>query len=148
MCQGIIPSVTLAATSALIVRHVDRQGGAGSGGELQNVLPQADNGNNTIRDSNISRTLLIITLSFTLFWMPLHILNTLLDFNVIGRENSTYENIYLYSGIAHLVAMISVPLNALVYGYLTPSIRREFWSCNFNTGSASAEDEAQAIEMN
>ena len=134
--QGIVPAMTLVVTSRLIVEHVEK---------YQNDLNIAELTvqRNVIRDTNISRTLIIISLSFTLFWIPLHVLNTLIDFQIIDVHITSYEEVYMYTGIVHMIAMSSVPLSALVYGCLTPSIRRECFMCK-----SGSNDTSSSITMN
>lgn len=131
--QGIVPAMTLVITSRLIVDSVesDRES------TENNVVVNNNVSRNVIRDSNISRTLIIISLSFMLFWLPLHVLNTLIDFEIISVQVTTYENIYLITGIVHLIAMSSLPVSAIVYGCLTPSIRRECLICKRYSDNSS-----------
>lgn len=84
---------------------------------------------NMERNQLVTRTLLAVSISFTACWMPLHILNALLDLGFLQDEeehiNKRGQKIYLLIAICSGIAMTSVPLNALLYGWYNPSINRE-----------------------
>lgn len=102
---------------------------------------------NLERNNSVTRTLLAVSISFTVCWMPLHILNALIDLGLVTHERYFSEQqIYLMIAICSSIAMTSVPLNALLYGWYNPSINREVISwrlianasiCNFTTDIAS-----------
>ena len=127
--EAIVPAVVLLVTSALIAKQ-SAAANAGANGDVQGWIQDANaNVNVGMRDTNIIRTLMMMSLSFTVCWIPLHVVNVLLDMEVLNANIMSPERIYLTFAIAHAVAMVSIPLNAVMYGWLTPSIKREilFW---------------------
>ena len=99
---------------------------------------------NVERNQSVTRTLLAVSVSFTVCWLPLYMLNVLLDLNLLGGIN--VKTIYLLSAACHAIAMTSAPLNALLYGWYNPSINRELLTWSFfglrRDGSLQNESES------
>lgn len=111
LLQAVIPVIVLAVTSMFINRH-------------STEVPQnrRTGKNNVLHDESIQRTLLVVTMSFTVCMIPLNVVHVLLDTSIIVLS---VTDLYLLLAIVHAIAMVSIPLNAIVYGWLTPSIRRD-----------------------
>jgi hypothetical protein len=113
---------------------------------------------NLERNQSVTRTLLAVSISFTVCWMPLHILNALIDVGLVTHEHYFSEQqIYLMIAICSSIAMTSVPLNALLYGWYNPSINREVISwrlianasiCNFSQTANAANESTDGSRRN
>ena len=101
---------------------------------------------NMERNQSVTRTLLAVSISFTICWMPLHILNALIDVGLLTNETHSEHLIYLLIAICSSVAMTSVPLNALLYGWYNPSINREVinWRLIANASAAFRSHQSPA----
>jgi hypothetical protein len=91
---------------------------------------------NVERNQSVTRTLLAVSVSFTVCWLPLYILNAIIDLNFLSAGSEgvirvDIKTIYLLSAACHAIAMTSAPLNALLYGWYNPSINRELLTWNF-----------------
>lgn len=112
LVQVIAPTLTLVFTSKYIRRRAEE------GNEAQVSRKHG------IRDDSIQLTLFLMSLSFAVFWIPYHTFNLVLDLEIVSFGHD-FQSLYLYLSIVHSLAMISVPTSAIVYGWFTPSIRRE-----------------------
>lgn len=108
---AIIPVTVLSVTSMFITRQSIE-------------IPDHERRRNALYDRSVLRTLLIMTISFTICMLPLYTVHVLIDTGIILQEKLPTTNVYLLFAIVHAIAMISIPLNAIVYGWLTPSIKR------------------------
>lgn len=105
---------------------------------------------NVERNQSVTRTLLAVSISFTVCWMPLHILNALIDVGLVTHETLSEHGIYLMIAVCSCVAMTSVPLNALLYGWYNPSINREVitWRLIACAVGGSGEPDVQSAGHN
>ena len=105
------------ARTAIVTSSVPSSSTGGTGADYHQ--------RNVERNQSVTRTLLAVSISFTVCWMPLHILNVLIDLGIMTHETYSEYIIYLMIAICSSIAMTSVPLNALLYGWYNPSINRE-----------------------
>ena len=158
--QCVLPSLALIVTGSMITGHLNKLGSlllASSATQTSTgrtslappSSPQIGSNNNTTdgnvlrsriaadqhkrnveRNQSVTRTLLAVSVSFTVCWLPLYILNALIDLNVV-EDHVDVKTIYLLSAACHAIAMTSAPLNALLYGWYNPSINRELITWRF-----------------
>ena len=124
--QCILPAISLVVTSGLISKHLNASR-MNLGGSSSDIDEQESDlhARNIQRNKSVTRTLLCVSVSFTLCWLPIHILNLLLDLEILKSPPIHPDTLYLYVAVALAIAMVSVPLNALLYGWFNPSINRE-----------------------
>lgn len=124
--QCIIPAISLVVTSSLISKHLNASRiNFGSGSSDIEEQESDLHARNIQRNKSVTRTLLCVSISFAICWLPIHILNLLLDLEILKSPPIHPDSLYLYIAIALAIAMVSVPLNALLYGWFNPSINRE-----------------------
>ena len=75
------------------------------------------------RNNRITIFLLTITLIFCISWLPWNLYNVYLDF--FPDINLTPTELYKMLAICHLIAMTSATTNAIFYGFLHTSVRKE-----------------------
>ena len=75
------------------------------------------------RNQQVTRTLFSIVLSFTITWLPWNLFNIYLDF--APTYALPVESTYLILAFCYLVAMLTIPVNAFMYGWANPAIRGE-----------------------
>ena len=76
-----------------------------------------------IRNRRVTNFLLILTITFVLFWLPLNILNIYLDMS--PNTKLSLRSIHVLTAVFHLISMTSIPVNSILYGFLNTNIRPE-----------------------
>lgn len=125
-CEALIPTLVLTATTTSIQNHSAQSSGKEKSQE-ESLTKKPDQ---VLMDNSVNKTLMILTMSFIFCWIPFNVLNVLIDLNFFAVEGMNGTRIYLIFAVFHSIAMVSAPLSAVVYGYMTPSIRRDifcFW---------------------
>lgn len=118
-----VNEVTLNTASLNPGRVVVTESGNGSKNHVEipsNEKASLKVGREIIRNQQVTRTLTAITSSFVFLWLPWNMFNTYID---NWPLDWTLPQIYLAFTITHIVAMVSVPLNAFLYGWNNPMIK-------------------------
>ena len=136
--QCILPAISLVVTSSLIAKHlnasrtnfgsnsdIEKQESSLHARDIRSKQESSLHARNIQRNKSVTRTLLCVSISFTLCWLPIHILNLSLDLEILKSPPIHPDTLYVYIATALAIAMVSVPLNPLLYGWFNPSINRE-----------------------
>ena len=120
MCQYVVPAAVLLFASRRIRLHLRRSlaslaRSTGADGRRLHLL------NECRRNQKVIRTLFRLVSCFMLVWLPWNLTNLYLD----ALQPDMSDGLALLLVTFHLTAMTSVPLNAFLYGWSNPSIRRE-----------------------
>lgn len=75
------------------------------------------------RNSAANRSLMVVTLTYTLSWLGWNVFNIAADFLPI--EDYDPQTVYLTFALCHAVAMSSATTNSVMYGWMNRNIRSE-----------------------
>ncbi|XP_071041570.1 neuropeptide F receptor-like [Parasteatoda tepidariorum] len=123
--QFVIPSIALLITHVHIRTHLnkkiiktDSDASSIDNASVHNERFQRD----LRRNTRATMVLLLISVVFTVSWLPWNGLNLLVEFHPNILEP---KDLYLSFAICHMTAMTSSITNPILYGWLNSNIRRE-----------------------
>ena len=131
--QYVLPITVVSVAYARICRKLRYRMKPGTQANVENSGSRGRSGSSAVKDKSRVRktnTLLIsIALVFGVSWMPLNVLNVIVDLtDPFKNDKQTYLIIY---AICHMIGMSSACSNPVLYGWLNENFRKEFkdiWS--------------------
>ncbi|XP_023667470.2 neuropeptide Y receptor Y8a [Paramormyrops kingsleyae] len=79
-------------------------------------------GRGSDRARHINVMLVCIVVAFALCWLPLHVFNTLFDWNDQALRSCQHDAVF---SACHLLAMASTCVNPIIYGFLNSNFKKE-----------------------
>ena len=96
------------------------------------------------RNKRTTIILLLVSVIFTVSWLPWHLLTLWAD---LYPNFTSTSNLYMLYAVSHIIAMTSAVTNAVLYGWLNTNLRREltqvrksqgYYTTNFSSVVAAA----------
>ncbi|NWW73169.1 NPY4R protein, partial [Climacteris rufus] len=107
----------------------------------RDMFERSEYSNRAVQLRRINILLASMVAAFAVCWLPLHVFNTIVDWNY--RIISPCHHNLIFS-LCHLVAMASTCVNPVIYGFLNSNFKKEvkslILSCQHNSVTASMEE--------
>lgn len=107
----------------------------------KDMFEKSEYSNRAVQLRRINILLASMVVAFAVCWLPLHVFNTIVDWNY-KIISPCYHN--LIFSLCHLVAMASTCVNPVIYGFLNSNFKKEvkslILSCQHNSVTASVEE--------
>lgn len=107
----------------------------------KDMFEKSEYSNRAVQLRRINILLASMVAAFAVCWLPLHVFNTIVDWNY--KIISPCHHNLIFS-LCHLVAMASTCVNPVIYGFLNSNFKKEvkslILSCQHNSVTASMEE--------